>query len=419
MKNKPSIPKDWTIHSFGEIFEFLPTLTLSRVDLDSDESASGIYNLHYGDIHSTYNYTILDFEIEKRIPKVINDELDESKLTFLVDGDIVIADASEDYEGVGTCIELKNIDKRKVTAGLHTFAARQKKQIFSNGFKGYLFKHPWVRNELKKLATGSKVFGVSKTNVAELKIVFPPFKEQQKIAAILSKWDEAIEAQTQLIAAKETQKKALMQKLLTGEVRFPGFEEEWEEVTLGDISRKIGDGLHGTPKYVEESEYYFVNGNNLENGKIVFNENTKYISESEYLKHKKDIDHSTILISINGTIGKIAKYKGEKIVLGKSAAYLSFKRENFDFLFFILQSEFIKNFFESELTGSTIRNLSLKTIRETSFKLPSDLEQTKIASVLSSIDLEIAALKNELEALNIQKKGLMQELLTGKIRVRV
>src|SRR5690554_3516885 len=246
------IPDEWKARNFDEVFEFLPTLTLSRKDLNSDSEFDGIYNIHYGDIHSTYKFVELDFDKEKSIPKIIDDKIDESKLTFLTTGDLVIADASEDYEGVAACVELSNVKDRKVTAGLHTYAVRDKKGYSSEGFRAYILKHPWVNNEVNKIATGSKVYGISKTNISKLKVILPPLPEQQKIATILSKWDELIETQTQLIEEKEKQKKGLMQKLLTGEVRFPGFEEEWEEVRLGDICKTFSGG---TPRR-NRKEYY-------------------------------------------------------------------------------------------------------------------------------------------------------------------
>ena len=101
-------------------------------------------------------------------------------------------------------------------------------------------------------------------------------------------------------------------------LRFPQFTEEWEIKKLGEIAKKIGDGLHGTPIYVDESDFYFINGNNLVNGKIELNENTKKIDAETSLKNDKQLRENTLLISINGTIGNIAKYNNENVMLGKS-----------------------------------------------------------------------------------------------------
>jgi len=97
--------------------------------------------------------------------------------------------------------------------------------------------------------------------------------------------------------------------------------EGWKEVKLEEVTSKLGDGLHGTPKYDDKGEYYFVNGNNLQNGKIIFKEDTKRISKNEYEKIKKELNERTILVAINGTLGNVGLYKGQKIALGKSACY--------------------------------------------------------------------------------------------------
>lgn len=86
---------------------------------------------------------------------------------------------------------------------------------------------------------------------------------------------------------------------------------EWKEVRLGEISSKIGDGLHGTPKYDDEGPYYFINGNNLNCGKIIIKDDTKRVGKDEFVKNQKELNEQTILVSINGTIGNVAKYNNE------------------------------------------------------------------------------------------------------------
>lgn len=98
---------------------------------------------------------------------------------------------------------------------------------------------------------------------------------------------------------------------------------DWKIVELKDVTTILGDGLHGTPKYINESNYYFINGNNLVNGKIVLKENTKKVSFEEYEKYKKPLNSSSVLISINGTLGNLAFYNNEKVILGKSACYFN------------------------------------------------------------------------------------------------
>ena len=199
-------------------------------------------------------------------------------------------------------------------------------------------------------------------------------------------------------------------------MRFPSFEGEWEVKKLGEIAEKIGDGLHGTPSYTDESNYYFINGNNLINGKIEITENTKKIDAKTFLKNDKNLRKNTLLISINGTIGNIAKYNNENVMLGKSVGYFNFE-ENSDFLYFVLQTSPVQEHFKSELTGSTIKNLSLKTLRETNLRLPSQDEQQKVASFLSLIDERITTQSKILIHLKSLIESLNDSLSEQKIRI--
>ncbi|MCT4139886.1 restriction endonuclease subunit S [Elizabethkingia anophelis] len=200
-------------------------------------------------------------------------------------------------------------------------------------------------------------------------------------------------------------------------LRFTGFENEWEVKKLGEIANKIGDGLHGTPDYTDNSEYYFINGNNLVNGRIEIFDNTKKVSNHIFAKNNKDLKENTLLISINGTIGSIAKYNGEKVMLGKSVGYFNFKN-NSDFIYFTLHTRLIQDYFFSELTGSTIKNLSLKTLRETSIYLPSSEEQYKISCFLSLVEDRIQTQRKIIEQLETLMKGNLEKIFRQKLRFK-
>ena len=200
-------------------------------------------------------------------------------------------------------------------------------------------------------------------------------------------------------------------------LRFPSFEGEWEVKKLGEIAEKIGDGLHGTPSYTDESNYYFINGNNLINGKIEITENTKKIDAKTFLKNDKNLRKNTLLISINGTIGNIAKYNNENVMLGKSVGYFNFE-ENSDFLYFVLQTSPVQEHFKSELTGSTIKNLSLKTLRETNLRLPSQDEQQKVASFLSLIDERITTQSKIIKELKTLKASTAKKIFSQELRFK-
>jgi type I restriction enzyme S subunit len=176
----------------------------------------------------------------------------------------------------------------------------------------------------------------------------------------------------------------------------------WPKSSLSSLCSRIGDGIHGTPKYVENSEYPFINGNNLSHGFIKIFPETKKVPRSEYEKHFIKFDENTLFLSINGTLGSLAKYRGETVVLGKSAAYINCSKVQVDFLYYYLHLNGVQQQMWNVATGSTIKNLSLASIRNLQIPTPSASEQKKIAAVLSALDAKIDCnnrINAELEAM--------------------
>ena len=206
------IPEEWEVKKFNEIFDFLRTGTNSRSDLS--ESGDAQY-IHYGDIHTKWNL-ILECKSAK-IPFIENDKI--KNLSLLKDGDLIIADASEDHEGSGTSILLKNIENKQVVSGLHTIALRDNSQITQSEFRAYITSIKFVKIQIIAQVTGISVFGLSKTNLKKMKITIPLLPEQQKIASILSNADAYIQKNQEYKKKMELLKKGLMQKLLTGQIR--------------------------------------------------------------------------------------------------------------------------------------------------------------------------------------------------------
>ena len=166
--------------------------------------------------------------------------------------------------------------------------------------------------------------------------------------------------------------------------------EEWKNVKLEDLCDELSDGLHKAPVFVENGEYIFVNAKNLAKGYIVDPDKSKHTSYEEYLKYKIDLNERTILYSIDGTIGNIARYRGEKCVLGKGACYINLKKDIFaDFIYYQLQSPHFNRYINHLTTGSTIGHISLKTMRNYTFSLPPLAEQQRIAKILSALDDKI------------------------------
>lgn len=205
---------DWEVKTFGEIFDYLPTATNSRADL----SESGdVYYIHYGDIH-THFHNHLNFK--KTQPSKI-ERCKCKNAAFLQNGDWIMADASEDFDGVGKSIEILGLDENiKAVAGLHTFLLREKYPAFAPMFKGHLGNLKSLHEQFLRVATGMKVFGVSKTALKNLVLKIPTKEEQTAIATILSDMDAEISALETKLSKTRQIKQGMMPELLTGRIRL-------------------------------------------------------------------------------------------------------------------------------------------------------------------------------------------------------
>lgn len=286
---------------------------------------------------------------------------------------------------------------------------------------------------LKQIERNTQGSTRARTSISKLKeIIFTipeSIETQKKLAEILSTCDAVIQNTQKTIEKYKAIKQGMMQDLFTRGLTKDGklrssYEEapelykqselgmipkEWEVKELKVLCGSIGDGLHGTPNYESNTEIYFINGNNLDNGMINL-DSAEEISEYSYQKNYVELSDNTVLLSINGTIGNTAFYNGEKVLLGKSAAYINTKNIDKLFLRYFIQTEYFTKFLNKVLTGSTIQNLSLDSIR----KMPviDCDEQIAIAKRLSSIDSTIQKEEAILAKYKNIKTGLMARLLT-------
>ena len=202
------IPNDWEVKSYGDVFHFLKTATYSRVELSEFDEVKYV---HYGDIHTRWNFC-LDFS-KCTLPTIPQKKL--KGYSLIQNGDVIMADASEDYKGIGKSVEAKNIENAKVIAGLHTFLFRDINGYFVDGYRGYLHSIEIVKKQFDVLATGMKVYGVSKSNLKKVLIPIPDKSEQIAIATALSDTEYYIEFLEKLIVKKSFIKHGAMQQLLT------------------------------------------------------------------------------------------------------------------------------------------------------------------------------------------------------------
>lgn len=186
----------------------------------------------------------------------------------------------------------------------------------------------------------------------------------------------------------------------------------------------MGDGIHGTPEYSEGGSVYFINGNNLFDGQILIKPDTKTVSKEEAVKHSRLLNESTVLVSINGTIGNIAFYSGENVILGKSACYFNLLNGiERKYIKIVLQTDYFLEYTKRVATGSTIKNVPLSGMRNVLIPIPPKDEQQVIIDKLSSLKLLIEKFNIEQSQLNklnaelrsVLKKSILQEAIQGKL----
>ncbi len=397
------IPTDWEVKKFGEVFNVFPTASYSRADLGTNDET--LY-MHYGDIHTKYNYH-LNVENSK-LPTISNDKL--KKYELVQDGDLIISDASEDYDGVGKAIEVINLGNNKMISGLHTFLARDKNQVFARLFKGYIGLNGEVVKQFRKLATGTKVYSISKDSLLNIYIPLPPLPEQQKIAEILSTWDKAIQETDAIIKKLEDRNKALAFSLLTGKKRVKGFEDKWDNYKLEyffeEYSSKPKQNTD-LPVFTSSKNGLMSQSDYYSGGRISTRENVDYnIIPRNYITYRSRSDDGLFTFNKNtaGYDGLISGY------------YPVFKVVNGNDNFFLYYLNFFKTKLTKYSTGTSQLVLSFKALKSATFNLPSLEEQNAIAEILNTANQEVKQYQQKLEALKLQKKGLMQQLLTGKVR---
>jgi type I restriction enzyme S subunit len=415
------IPNDWVLKSFAELFEFSGGYSASREQL----SESGYCYLHYGDIHGS-SRTCIDIDVEMLdIPRLNIPLKKVSSRSLLKDGDVVFVDASEDDAGTSKHVVIINERNTPFISGLHTIVAKSKADDLVRDYKKYCFQSATIRGQFLFYSVGTKVSGISKSNIAKLFLPVPSRIEQQNIAATLSDIDELLNSLNSLIVKKRDLKEATIQKLLTGQIRLPSFDGKWTVKKLGELGSTYG-GLTGKTKvdFGEGSARYITFMNVMKN--VVIDCNT----------------FDRVAISSNETQNRVVK--GDLFFNGSSetpeevamcsvlleeveGVYLNsfcfgFRlRERADadgvFLAYYFRSQEGRELMKSLAQGSTRYNLSKVALLNSSMHLPPLDEQIAIATILSDMDSELVSLETQSDKIAVLKQGMMQELLTGRMRL--
>lgn len=234
--------------------------------------------------------------------------------------------------------------------------------------------------------TNKAVMGatLNKATLATIKIQLHEYDNQLEIVNMLNRVSSSIDFRKQQLTKLDELIKARFVEMFGDPLNN---EKNWNTSTLAEMCDGIGDGLHGTPEYDESGEYPFINGNNLIDGAIRVNALTKRVNKATYEKHYIEISQNAILLSINGTLGKIAFFNGEQVMLGKSACYCNLKVEvNRIFVYNIMKTDAFARYLEDNSTKSTIKNVGLKAIREYRLILPPLSLQKQFAAFVEEVD---------------------------------
>lgn len=200
-----------------------------------------------------------------------------------------------------------------------------------------------------------------------------------------------------------------MTKIKEPRLRFSEFSGEWKKEKLDNIA-KVGDGLHGTPNYSDNGQFAFINGNNLRNSHIFIDNSNKYVKYTELENVDKAMGDNTLLISLNGTVGNISIYNNEKVMLSKSTGFINLNNSDRKFILYYLSTYNIQKSFIKNVTGTTIKNLSLRTLKNTTIGYTSKIEQQKIGDFFVKQDKLIELQTQKVEQLNKLKRGYLQNM---------
>ncbi|HHL34365.1 MAG TPA: restriction endonuclease subunit S [Desulfobulbaceae bacterium] len=413
------IPEEWECRKILDVTQYVDYR--GKTPAKSDK---GIFLITAKNIQEGY----IDYEISKEfIPEELYEKVMARGKPNI--GDVLITTEAP----LGNVAQ---IDKERVALAQRIIKYRAKDGILSNNFFKYYLLSPVFQRLLNLDATGSTVKGIKGSRLHRLPATLPPLPEQKKIAEILSAWDRAIEQVGKLIDAKERLKKGLMQQLLTGRMRFPEFGKPvqrkdelpvgWRELQLKDIAAISFSGVDKKSrpgqKRVRLCNYMDVYNNNYITADMDFMWATATDAEIE----KYTLEVGDIMITKDSEtpddigVPSVVAEKLDNVVCGYHLALIKPNLEKINPIFLAKQikHERVANQFSRLANGATRFGLTTSSVKCVRLWLPKIEEQTRIAAVLSTCDREIELLKKKQEKLKEQKKGLMQKLLTGEIRVK-
>ena len=386
------IPEEWRICNFGDIFTFFSNNTLSR---DMLGERGDMHNVHYGDVLIKYGSTL---DVEKESIPSIKEEYCYKSTNKIEDGDVIIADTAED-ETVGKACEILNVGSRYIVSGLHTIWVRPKGNLFAAKYLGYAMNGTTYHNQLLPLIQGTKVSSISKAAIKDTCIIVPPINEQHSIASALTSIDNLIPSLGKLIEKKKNIKQGTMQQLLTGQIRLKGFSEPWGEKKLEEVC-SVKRGVRVVKRNLTTDGLY----------PVYQNTNFPLGYSNQY-----NVEANTPFVIIGGSAGQVGICR-ERYWAADDCAFFACHDIYKEYLYYVLllnQSNILHN-----VRTGTIPRLDRSFLSNMVVYISSNIdEQQAIATILTKMDDEITALEAKKTKYEAIKQGMMQQLLTGKIRL--
>ena len=369
--------------------EEIVNIFASNVDKVIDPTETSVRLCNYLDVYNNFYITNnLKFMIGSANER-------EIKKFSLYKDDVIITKDSETPDDIANAAVVSE-DLENIVCGYHLALLRPHKKKVNGTFLMHYLHHPAVNNQFARLANGVTRFGLTINSIKHAKILLPPLNEQRRIAEILGEWDNAITLTGRLIAARQRRKKALMQQLLTGKVRFGGFVGSvWETVRLKEVS-EIQYGK--SPRDIRNDEGQF----------LIYGTGGIVGRTDETI-----CNHPAVIIGRKGTIDQPQLVKEPFWAIDTTFYCTPNDRVSVEWIYYALS--LIDLAYYNEASG--VPSLSRNTLYSIKIPLPPFSEQRRIAAVLQTCDGEIALLEQKLSALKRQKQGLMQQLLSGKVRV--
>lgn len=391
----PLFRDNWTKYRVSDLLETYPTNSLSWDQLSYD--ISKLKNIHYGLIHNGFETTCID--VKSDLIPYIKLAYYPKKYTLLKIGDLILADASEDREDVGKSIEIIEEVKQKTISGLHTIHARDKVNFIIKGFKGFYFKSKPMKEQIFKIANGSKIYGITSSNFNELYMCMPGKLEQEKIVSLMMKIEQRIQTQSKIIDDYLYLKESIIQHIFNNNYHSVPLNDLIKESSLRNKNLSFNNILSvnnslGFIKQTEQFEERKVASTNTSNYKIV--------KKNQYAYNPARIN-----------VGSIARLKNFDIGI-VSPMYIIFElnttRITYTYFDIFLQSTTFKKQLLKKLEGSVRQCLTFSGMQNMSIKLPSIDVQIQLSKKIKNIDLKILIEKKYLEQLRNQKKYLLRNM---------